>query len=212
MTSYLSPATIKAAVDNLGKSRAQSSLLDFLIFKRALLITTDGEAPATVTTGTKSPPYVAAVDELSGVAAAADSELSYFLPFGARRDPVRGYRSKKYPSNGPSDTASRWQSRPAHPVELIPDTKPKEFAPVARTADELEAFLLVTERAPDAVGKPRLANAPAWKAGGASDGARGFESRRLRSHPRACSSIGRAPVLQTGGRRFDSGQVHSPVV
>lgn len=162
MTSYLSPATIKAAVDNLGKSRAQTSLLDFLIFKRALLITTDGEAPATVTTGTKSPPYVAAVDELSGVAAAADSELAYFLPFGARRDPGRGYRSKKYPSNGPSDTASRWQSRPAHPVELIPDTKPKEFAPVARTADELEAFLLVTERAPDAVGKPRLVDLAVW--------------------------------------------------
>lgn len=34
MTRYLSQATIRAAVERLGESRGQSSILDFLVFKR----------------------------------------------------------------------------------------------------------------------------------------------------------------------------------
>ena len=125
MTSYLSPATIKAAVDRLGESRAQSSLLDYLIFKRALLHTQAEGSGSTVVTGTKSQPYVKAIDELSRVADPTESDRPYFSPFGARREPGRGFKTKKYPSNGSSDTVSRWQSNPARPIEFVPDTSPK---------------------------------------------------------------------------------------
>lgn len=159
-SSYLSPATIKEAVDRLGASRAQSILLDYLIFKRAQLIAEDHGAP--VVTGTRSEPYVAAIDELSRVASPTESELPYFSPFGARRDRGRGYKSKKYPSNGPSDTVSRWQSRPDRPIDFVPDTSPKQFLPVSRSASELEGFLLVAARSSGPSDKPRLSDLAAW--------------------------------------------------
>ena len=162
MTSYLSPETIRAAVDRLGESRAQSNLLDYLIFKRALLHTQSDHAGDSVVTGTKSEPYVRAIDELARVADPAQSELPYFSPFGARRDKGRGFKSKKYPSNGPSDTVSRWQARPERPIELVPSTSPKEFVPVERTADELEGFLLVAAKASGPADKPRLADLAIW--------------------------------------------------
>jgi hypothetical protein len=158
MTSYLSPATIRAAVDRLGVSRGQSILIDYLVFKRALVI---DASTGTVVSGTKAGPYNQAIDELSRVADPANSERPYFLPPGARRDSGRGYRTKKYPSNGPSDTASRWQSKNDRPIELVDGTSPKEFRPVARNASELATFFLnaETSAAPD---KPRLIDFAIW--------------------------------------------------
>lgn len=161
MTSYLSPATIRAAVDRLGESRAQSALVDYLIFKRALVITGGDPASAAVVTGLKSEPYVQAIDELANVADPA-SERPFFSPFGYRRDTGRGFKSKKYPSNGPSDTVNRWQARPARPVELVPDTSPKAFRPVDRNADELAGFFLVAEGSAGATEKPRLIDLAIW--------------------------------------------------
>lgn len=161
MTSYLSPATIKAAVDRLGTSRAQSNLVDFLIFKRALHVP-EANGATTVATGTRSAPYVKAIDELSKVADPNESDLPYFSPFGARRDKGRGYKGRKYPSNGPSDTVNRWQTQPARPIDFVPGTSPKEFVPVERTASELEGFFLVADKAPLATGKPRLADLAIW--------------------------------------------------
>jgi hypothetical protein len=128
MTSYLSPATIKRAVDRLGESRAQSVLLDYLIFKRSLLLTQAAGAGDQVVTGTKSEHYVRAIDELSRVADPAKSEVPYFSPFGSRRDQGRGFKSKKYPSNGSSDTVSRWQSKPTRPIDYVQGTSPKRFS------------------------------------------------------------------------------------
>lgn len=158
MTNYLSPATIRAAVDRLGESRGQSILVDYLVFKRALVI---APAAGTVVTGIKAGPYNQAIEELTRVADPAQSERPYFLPPGARRDNGRGYRTKKYPSNGPSDTASRWQSKNDRPVELVDGTSPKAFRPVVRNASELSSFFLVAEssNAPD---KPRLIDLAIW--------------------------------------------------
>lgn len=162
MTSYLSPATIRAAVERLGESRAQSALLDYLIFKRALVIIgRDDPMAAAVATGTKSERYVQAINELSNVADPA-SERPFFSPFGYRRDTGRGFKSKKYPSNGPSDTVNRWQSRPARPIELVPDTSPKAFRPVERNADELSSFFLVAEGSAGATERPRLIDLAIW--------------------------------------------------
>lgn len=162
MTSYLNQATIKAAVDRLGESRAQSSLLDYLIFKRALLHTQAEGAGTTVVTGTKSKPYTTAIDELSRVADPAESDRPYFSPFGARRDGGRGFKNKKYPSNGSSDTVSRWQSKPARPIEFVPGTSPKEFVPIERTAAELGGFFLVAAKPSGPTDRPRLTDLAIW--------------------------------------------------
>ena len=161
MTSFLSPATIRAAVDRLGESRAQSSLLDYLIFKRALVHTLADGSGATVVTGTKSEHYLRAIIELAGVADPAESDRPYFSPFGARRDKGRGFKGKKFPSNGPSDTVNRWQSKPARPIELVPGTSPMAFVPVVRTAAELEDFMLVAPK-PGMTDRPWLADLAIW--------------------------------------------------
>lgn len=162
MTSYLSQATIKAAVDRLGDARAKSALIDYLIFKRALILASATTSADSVITGTTSAPYVKAIDELAKVADPATSDLPYFSPFGARRDKGRGFKSKKYPSNGPSDTVSRWQSKPDRPVDLVPDSSPKAFRPVKRSADELEKFFLVASTPPISTHKPRLLDLAIW--------------------------------------------------
>lgn len=162
MTSYLSQATIKAAVDRLGEARAQSALVDYLIFKRALVISNTSEATESVVTGTRSGPYLQAIDELSKVAEPTASDLPYFSPFGARRDRGRGFKSKKYPSNGPSDTVNRWQSKPDRPIDFVPGSSPKAFKPVERSTDELENFFLVAATSSGAAHKPRLLDLAIW--------------------------------------------------
>ena len=167
MTDYLDQETIKGAVGRLGESRAQSALVDYLIFKRALVLDaehagTEG-SPTQVVTGTKAHHFVHAIDQLTAVADPADSSRPYFSPFGARRDTGRGYKSKKYPSNGSSDTVSRWGSRPARPLEVVPGTSPKAFRFVDRTADDLESFFLIDGASSDCSGdKPSLTDAAIW--------------------------------------------------
>jgi hypothetical protein len=162
MTKFLPPETIRAAVNRLGESRAHSILLDYLIFKRALINANQVGKADSVVTGIKANAYVTAINELSRVADPAESELPYFSPFGARRDKGRGYKSKKYPSNGPSDTVSRWQSRPDRPIDFVSNTSPKEFKPLARSASELEGFLLVAAKSTGQTDKPRLSDLAIW--------------------------------------------------
>ncbi|MDP1792781.1 MAG: AAA family ATPase, partial [Acidimicrobiales bacterium] len=162
MTSFLSQETIKAAVDRLGEARAQSTVVDYYVFKRALIIANaDGDTDSVVT-GTKAVPYVTAIDELAKVANPGSSDLPYFSPFGARRDKGRGFKSKKYPSNGPSDTVNRWQSRPDRPVDLVPGSTPKAFRPVERSAAELERSFLVAASSAGSTHKPQLLDFAIW--------------------------------------------------
>ena len=164
MTVYLSRETIRPAVERLGQSRAISALTDYLVFKRALIRankTANGEPVETVVTGLRASDYVAAVDELTRVAEGDDRP--YFSPFGARRDAGRGYKSRKYPSNGPSDTVSRWASRPSRPLQYVSDTSPKEFELIPRSADELEEFFLIEESNANCSGdKPLLVDLAIW--------------------------------------------------
>ena len=164
MESYLSRGTIRDVVERLGRSRAKSALTDYLVFKRALVIANAAadEPVMAVVTGTQAPDFLAAINEITRVAEGDDRP--YFAPFGARRDQGRGYKSKKYPSNGPSDTVSRWASRPSCPLRHVPGTSPKEFKPIARSADELEGFLLIDGRNSDDCSgeKPRLIDLAIW--------------------------------------------------
>lgn len=164
MTNYLSQETIRNAVERLGQSRANSALTDYLVFKRALVLANmraDGVTVETVVTGLRAPDYVKAVDELTRVA--DEGERPHFSPFGARRDTGLGYRSKKYPSNGPSDTVSRWASWPSRPLEHVAGTSPKQFKPIFRTAHELEEILLIKGNNPKSSGrKPLLIDLAIW--------------------------------------------------
>lgn len=150
MSLYLDAETIESAIEELSNCSAAPTLTDYLVFKRALVIAqtsaveNDEPSPQVVVTGTTSTAFAAAVDE---VAATALPDMGstwrgqpYFSPFGAARDKGRGFKSKKYPSNGPSDTVGGWQSRPNRPLQIVEDTRPKQYQIVPKPARELADF------------------------------------------------------------------------
>ncbi|MDA0631902.1 hypothetical protein OUY22_00610 [Nonomuraea sp. MCN248] len=152
MTLYISKTTLQQAVRRLGVSSSQSSLGDYLIFKRAMAIKletpeADDPYPDGVVTGLRSGSFIRAIEELAKrrpPGSSEDDDNPYFVPFGAMRDTTRGYRTKKFPSNGPSDTVGRWQSRSsAPPLVLVPGQKPKTYTIRERSAQELRAFFIV---------------------------------------------------------------------
>lgn len=168
---YLDENTLKSAVSRLGVCSASSSLADYLIFKRAHILTlrdtqptADGAESVPVVTGTKSTPFSTAISELTGLSGSlAHSATPYFVPFGASRDTTRGYRTAKFPSNGSSDTANRWQSRRHPPVVLVPDTSPKAFRITPRTSEQLSEFFLTKSASGNFSGEPpRLLDASIW--------------------------------------------------
>lgn len=171
---FLSSQTLNGAVYRLSVSAAQSSLADYLIFKRALKLRKDEAAasgepePQSVVTGTKSRHFVTAIDEFAlrvppEGADVRTLENPYYLPFGSRRDSTLGYRTPKYPSNGSSDTASRWQARNPKPLLLVPDTSPKEFSFEELDSDALWDFFSVRSTQENNSGeKPRLLDTAVW--------------------------------------------------
>jgi len=165
MPKYLSEKTIKDAVDRLSVCSANSSLSDFLIFKRAAVLTAmaDGSSvsSAQVVTGTKSKPFVAAIEAFTKVGGA---ESPYYLPFGSKRDKTAGYRTDKYPSNGSSDTARNWQGRDGKPLVLVANSSPKKYVFEKRTAKQLADFFLVRNGAEGRFSgeKPRLLDVAIW--------------------------------------------------
>ena len=178
MTQFIAAVRLNLAVEALGQSRAQTRLGDFLIFKRALVrtqnpgIQSNGALSATdlqgeeklepkdtITSGTGSLPFRHAVEE----SATCDSDGDftgnpYFQPFGYITSPAKGYKTVKYPSNGPDNTAAGWTNRSAPPVELITDTKPREWRVPQRQPEDYENFLLKGEGPP----KPRILDAACW--------------------------------------------------
>ena len=167
MTNFLSLETIKAAVERLGQSRANSSLVDYLIFKRALVLANEeAQVPGTVTqvkTGVRSPHFVSAVNKLTRIDEEGSSQTPYYSPFGAWRDSGKGYKSQKFPSNGPSVTVSGWSARPDPPLQVVDDTKPKEFQIAEPNSGALRRFFLVEENVTTkAKLKPHLGDLAIW--------------------------------------------------
>jgi hypothetical protein len=173
MALYVSQMALREAVNRLRECSMPAALGDYLIFKRALEIRKNqaqeaGEqAPTTVITGTKSPHFVQAIEELTGCAADSESikksENPYFNPFGAARETTSGYRTHKFPSNGPSDTVGRWQSRSGTPLRLIPDSKPKEYRFEEQTEDQLRSFFVAKSATSKNSGQlPSILDAAIW--------------------------------------------------
>lgn len=172
MALYLAAANVKQAVQRLSASAAKGSLTDYLIFKRALRIgaeearKTRSNEPKAVTTGTASEPFSRAIVEMAGCAPTAGGSgwtgLPYFSPFGAERDKGHGFKSAKYPSNGPSDTVGRWQSRGSTPLQLVDGSRPKQYTFTSRTPEQLAEFFLNTEAVAAPESRPSLAEAALW--------------------------------------------------
>jgi len=187
---YLDEETLRAATERLGVSRAAPRLADFLIFRRAAVRTVlpatpsngalsagapipppDAPTPTTpvqVMTGTRSAAFVYAIEELA-LAVPFDEldswgQQPFFLPFGARRDKAHGYKSAKYPSNGPDNTAAGWQTQTFTPVRLVPDTSPRQWTVETGTEEQLANFLLVRSSSAENFSgeKPRLLDAAVW--------------------------------------------------
>lgn len=170
---FISSTTIKGAVQRLAVSSASSTLADYLIFKRALRLAHEaaGEAPArvpdSVATGMRSPLFVQAINELTLCVEPEHVGRTpghpYYSPFGSKRDQGRGYKSVKYPSNGPSDTVGGWQSRAGKPLVVIEGTSPKEYRFEPRAVEQLEDFFIIKGATHDFSGnKPLLTDVAVW--------------------------------------------------
>lgn len=174
MAIFFSQPVLKGAVDRLAVCAAASSLSDYLIFKRAFKLSkgvarAKGEAePDFVVTGTKSEPFVQAIEEFTlrvprGGVDPRTLENPYYVPFGSKRDETLGYRTKKFPSNGSSDTVGRWQSRSAKPLALVPESSPKAYRFEKRTEKNLEEFFIIKNAAENfSSEKPRLIDTAVW--------------------------------------------------
>lgn len=162
MSLYLTSDLVKQAVDRLRASRAQPKLLDYLIFRRALVNAGGGSSP--VVTGMASAPFQQAIQEWARVRPDDEPAPHFFNPFGSAGTTDNGFRSDKYPSNGPSDTASGWAASLASPPFVaVPGSSPRAFTFVAIAGGELEkAFLRAEGTNPDKNKKPRVSDAAIW--------------------------------------------------
>lgn len=164
MGRFLDASTLREAVQQLGASRATPSVMDWLIFKRALVNSKAVDAKAkSVITGLQSLPFQQAIRELAESARAQSGTWNgppFFSPFGYLRDKQTGFKSPRYPSNGPSDTYGGWQTRsaPPPPLESVPSTSPRQFRLAKRSPNELSEFLLKGGKEQ----KPTLLNAARW--------------------------------------------------
>lgn len=173
MPVYLSVQTLQDAVERLAVCSTKKSLMDYLIFKRALILTREAQRQAgepegdEVVTGTKSDPFVQAINELT-LRFAYPEELEgsiypYFVPIAALRDQGNGYRVKSFPSNGSSDTVGGWQSRGSAPLLLVKGTSPKAYRFADRSVSDLRSFFVVRRAHEHFSGKrPTLIDTAVW--------------------------------------------------
>lgn len=141
MPLYLAADLLKGAVDRLRTSRAQSRLLDYLVFRRAL-VNSDGP-DGQVVTGMGSKPFQRAINEWARIRQDGEAAHIFFNPFGTATASDNGFRTKKFLSNGPSDTVSSWgTSMTAPPFVRVPGSSPMAFTFVSVTAADLEKEFL----------------------------------------------------------------------
>lgn len=162
MAIYLPSDLIKHAIDRLGESRAQPKLFDYLIFKRALELS--GGTASRVGTGTANQQFQQAIREWALTQPTTAPGYHYFNPFGAARSKDNGYRSDKYPSNGPSDTATGWAGSMSNPPFVaVPNSSPRAFTYVAVPPTDLERAFLIAETADSSQNrKPMLSDIAVW--------------------------------------------------
>lgn len=172
MSKYLSVDTLAAAVKRLGKSSAQPTLSDYLIFKRAKAIEVAAgtwDAGTGIVTGSTGSSYIQAVNDLAALDPSWIGTTTrpeggganvYFKPFGSDRVRDKGYVSAKFWSNGSPDTVSRWSGRNSRILTLVEGSSPKAFTFGSAPASELAPLMLQLKAANTA--KPALLDLAIW--------------------------------------------------
>jgi energy-coupling factor transporter ATP-binding protein EcfA2 len=153
---YLSAPRITRAIERLSGSRAKTTLFEFLIVKRTLVV--KGQAAVAITEG--EPAFTQAVEEFAACGEfkgrPVKPDTPYLNPFGAWQKGTRGYRSKKYPSNGPGTTIN---GGPWRPVVSLNDEKPRKASLTTGYVEHLEDAFLKAGK-PDE--RPNLIEMAVW--------------------------------------------------
>ncbi|MDN5699483.1 MAG: hypothetical protein L0G85_04090 [Kocuria sp.] len=150
MAQFLSESEIRHAVDQLGRSSVKGRLCELLIGLRVLkLVGADQSAVAE-----SVPEYLQAVHEFTRWTDDENVDSPYFNPFGGQA----AYKSKKFVSNGPSNTMHGWATQPDSPFEII-NTRPKEIRRRTLSPQQLRAFVIAGKREDE---RPRLIDAAVW--------------------------------------------------
>ncbi|OQO90767.1 hypothetical protein B1813_14645 [Saccharomonospora piscinae] len=150
MARFLTNSEIRHAVDQLGKSSARARLCELLIGLRTLKLVGADQAPV----AESAPEYVQAVNEFTRWTEDDSVDSPYFNPFGAHAS----YKSKKFPSNGPSNTMHGWATQADSPFEII-NARPKEIRRRSLSAKQLRAFVILGKGDGE---RPRLIDAAVW--------------------------------------------------
>jgi len=151
MATYLTAESLGEAVSRLMVANVRPSFCDFLIVKHAM---TQGDG--TVTLSLNDTTYMASVRALTEVVTGPGERVlpPFFNPFGTRREARRGWRTDKYPSNGPPDTVNgpSWK----RVIEVL-DERPRR---VEFTPNYVDDLLRVFGRASGA--PPTLLDCATW--------------------------------------------------
>lgn len=157
VAAYLSAQRIGRAIASLSGSRAKAALFDFLIVKRTLVI--KGE-PAVAITETE-PTFIEALDEFgacgeyNGRPVKPDAAF-YLNPFVTREKGRRGYRQKRYRSNGTNSTigGTHWRT-----VIALSNDDPRKASLAPEYLEHIESLLLKAGQGAD---KPNLTEVAVW--------------------------------------------------
>ena len=154
---YISAHRIAQAIASLSASRSKASVFDFLIVKRTLVIKGDQAVAITET----EPTFIQALDEFGACGEhngqpVKPDEAFYLNPFVTREKGRRGYRRKRYRSNGTNSTigGTHWRS-----VIALSNDEPRKASLAAEYLDYLEPLLL---KAGKEGKKPNLTEIAVW--------------------------------------------------
>ena len=141
MSKYLTAEVVSAAVRRLADAAVKSTLAEFLIGQRALVLAgTDS-----VGMGMTNEPFMRALKEVSECSSPGATSTwhgqPFFSPFGAATAAKGGFKGPKYVTNGAANTLQNWNMRPGSPYALLPGTRPMEIRRVeGQDAESLRAF------------------------------------------------------------------------
>ncbi len=152
MARYLTATRIKASIQDLEDTRSKSSLMEFLILKRSLLLKGASKVPLSLGEGA----YMQALRELAAVHEAPDmkAQKQFFNVF-ASDDKKGGFRAGKYMSNGPGTTVN---SNPWQTIVEFSNSKPRGVG--FKPGYEVNLAKPLLKSANEA--KPKLTEAAVW--------------------------------------------------
>jgi len=148
---FLSAKRIANAIQSAGSSRAKSSFFDFLVVKRTLAI----KRAAAVAIAEREPAYIDALKQLA--LCGSDRAPNPYLNIFMLSDTRSGYRSAKFPSNGPNSTidGNPWRKV----VGLDTSKNPREASLLPGYEGEIEKLAL---KASNSSAKPKIDDVAIW--------------------------------------------------